>query len=117
MSWPGVVPAMMRLARHEREYREYMKGYEVRRTDDRRRTVPRKRTGSDRRGPELPPGTDRRRRRTLLGQLLAVPRRPHAGPQRGVQSAQIPARPTRPLRQLGDTRQESDAAVGRFLQA
>src|SRR6478609_5851622 len=128
MSWPGVVPAMMRLAgnttadtatfaMHEREYREYVRGYEVRRTDDRRRAVSRKRTGSDRRGAGLPQGTDRRRRRTLLGQLLTVSRRPHAGPQRGFQSAQIPARPTRPLRQFGDPRQEPDAAVGRFLQA
>src|SRR6478752_2799179 len=111
MSWPGVVPAMMRLAgnttadtatlaTHEREYREYVRGYEVRRTDDRRRAVSRKRTGSDRRGAELPRGTDRRRRRALLGQLRAV------------QSAQISARPTRPLRQFGDPGQEPDAAVG-----
>src|SRR3954466_5749585 len=130
MSWPGVIPAMTRLrarrtaaenratadtatfAMHEREYREYVRGYEVRRTDDRRRAVSRKRTGSDRRGAELPRGTDRRRRRALLGQLRAVPRRPHAGPQRGVQSAQISARPTRPLRQFGDPGQEPDAAVG-----
>src|SRR4029079_19652103 len=102
MTWPGVVPAMTRLAgkahcrekphnsrhrhvaMHEREYREYMRAYEVRRTDDRCRVVSRERTASDRRGAGLPQGTDRRWRRTLLRQLLAVSRRPHAGSRRGL---------------------------------
>src|SRR2546429_8626757 len=43
--------------------------------------------------------------------------RPHGGPWRGIQPKEIPPRPARALRQCGDARQESDAAMGGFLQA
>ena len=63
--------------------------------------------------PTFPPEADRQGRIDLLAQLLALPRHPHAGPGKRLRPAQVPARPARALRQLGDARQEHDAAVGR----